>query len=76
MNMQKKGQAILLQALLDEIRGSGIIYINSKDNSVRRKISEDLKNIQIHLLLSKKPFTPGASRGKMFFFRTCPRMAG
>lgn len=50
----KGAQAIPLQALLDDIKGSGTIYINSKDRAVRRTISEDLENIQIHLLLSKR----------------------
>lgn len=36
-------QEIPLQALLDEIKSSGNIYINNKDKLVRREISEDLE---------------------------------
>lgn len=50
----KGAQAIPLQALLNEVKSSGTIYLNNKDKLVRREISEDLENIQIYLLLTQK----------------------
>lgn len=42
-----------LSVLLEEIKNSGKIYINSPDKKSRQKISRNLENVQIHMLLNK-----------------------
>lgn len=42
-----------LSVLLEEIKNSGTIYINSPDKKSRQKISRNLENVQIHMLLNK-----------------------
>ncbi|MFC4928392.1 hypothetical protein [Delftia deserti] len=42
-----------LSSLLEEIKNSGMIYINSPDKKSRQKISRSLENIQIHMILNR-----------------------